>query len=345
METTYISSAALRNQPRLEILRLQSELNDRNIEVATARRADVGLALGSDTSRMIALRNDTALIETLMRSNGTATARLDLIQAGLSDMRENASEVLNTLVALPDGAQSATLLDLEANAALERLADRLNMSDGGSYIFGGTNTDVKPFTRFEDGPQAAIEAAFLAKFGVAVNDPGASAITAADMADFLANEFADLFADPNWGTIWSSASSDNIISRIGVNERVTTGTNANEASLRITAQGMSMVAGLGIGSLSEAARQVIVDEARLVLGQAVADIAAHQSDLAFSQNAISRADDRLLLSRNLLTETIVETEGADPAEAKVYVDLLTTQIEMSYALTGQLSRLSILNFA
>jgi len=345
METSYISTAALRNQPRLEVLRLQRELADRTAEIATGRHADVGLTLGSGTGRMIALRNDAALIEGLMRSNGVAAARLTLTQTALSDMRENASETLEALIALPDGVQSAELLEVQGLAALDRLADRLNASDGGSFVFGGITTTETPFTRFADGPQAAVEAAFLTRFGVAVGDPGAAAITPADMADFLANDFAALFADPAWGTDWSSASSDNIVSRIAVSERVTTGTNANEDAFRTLAMGLAMIGGLGIGALSQETRDVLVTEAREVVGQAVSDITVLQSELAFSENAIARADERLLIARDLLAETIAETERVDPAEAKVRADLLTTQIEMSFALTGQLSRLSILNYA
>lgn len=345
MEASYVSTAALRNQPRLEVTRLQAELADRASEVATGRHADVGLALGSNTGRMVALRNDAALMETLMRSNTAAAARLTLIQAGLSDIRENAAEVLETLIALPPGAQAASLIELEGQAALDRLADRLNASDGGSFLFGGTNTTNAPFTRFENGPQAVLEAAFLTKFGVAVGSAGAAAISTTDMADFLANEFAALFDDPVWTTDWSSASSTDLESRIAISERTVTGTNANEGSIRLTTEGLAMVAGLGLGALNEETRQVVVDTARLRLGQATADVAALQSSLGFSENAIAKANERMLLSRNLLLQSIGEAEEADPAEAKVRLDLLTTQIEMSFALTGQLSRMSILNYA
>jgi len=345
METSYVSTAALRNQPRLEIQRIQSELVDRTSELATGRKADVGLALGTDTGRMVSLRNEIGLLETLTRSNGVASARLSMIQTALGDIRENASNVLTSVIALPPGYTAAALIEQEGIAALDRLADRLNGSDGRSFLFSGTDTGNAPFTRFEDGPEAAISAAFLTRFGVAVGSAGASTITAADMTDFMDNEFAALFDDPAWGTTWSSASSDDIISRIGVSERVKTGTNANEESLRLVAEGMSAIAGLGIASLSEAARDAVIEGTRTRIGQSVSDVAALQSELGYAQNAIERADQRMSLARDLLTRTVVETEGADPAEAKVRVDLLTTQLEMSYALTGQLSRLSILNYA
>ena len=345
MEANYISTASLRNQPRLEINRLQSELSERAKELATGRVTDVGISLGSDTGRMVALRNEVTLLETLMRSNGTADARLTLIQAGLSDIGENVSEVLEALIALPPGSQPASLLELEGRAALDRLADRLNGSDGGSYIFGGINTTTPPFNRYDNGPQAAVEAAFLAKFGVAVGDPGASAITTADMADFLANEFAALFDDPAWTTDWSNASSTDIETRIALSERTTTSTNTNEDAIRTVAEGLTMMAGLGLGALNEQTRQVVVEAARLRVGQAVSDVAVLQGEIGFAQNAIAEATERMSLARDLIRGTIADAEGADPAEAKVRVDLLITQLEMSFALTGQLSRLSILNYA
>lgn len=345
MDASTVSTAALRNQPRLDILRIQSELVDRTRELSTGRHADVGLELGSSTGRMISLRNEVLLLETLTRSNQTAQARLTLTQAGLGDVRENASEVLEALISLPPGVESGELMEVQGKAALDRLADRLNASDGGSFIFAGINTTEAPFTRFEDGPQAAVEAAFLARFGVPVDDPGAAAITPGDMTDFLNNEFADLFDDPAWGTTWSSASSTNIESRIAVSERATTGTNANEEAIRMVTEGFAMIAGLGVSSLSEETRTALIGEARQRMGQAVSDLARLQSEIAFAQNAISIADERMSLARDLISGTVAEAEGADPAEAKVRVDLLTTQLEMSYALTGQIARLSILNFA
>lgn len=345
METTYVSTAALRNQPRLEIQRIQTELINRTAELATGRKADVGLALGTDTGRMVSLRNEVGLLDTLMRSNGVAAARLSLIQAALSDIRENASSVLTSVIALPQGYGSAELIEQEGRAALDRFADRMNGSDGRSFLFSGTDTTNAPFTRFEDGPEAAIAAAFLTRFGVAVGSAGAASITAGDMTDFLNNEFAALFDDPAWGTTWSSASDEDLMSRIAVSERVKSGTNANEASLRLVAEGLSAIAGLGLSALSQNARDAVIDATRTRIGQSVSDVAALQSALGYSENAISRANDRMSLGRDLLTRTIVESEGVDVTEAKVRVDLLTTQLEMSFALTGQLSRLSILNYA
>jgi flagellar hook-associated protein 3 FlgL len=345
MHTSYISTAALRDAPRADLVRLQSALTDRSSEVATGRHADVGLTLGGATGRTVDTRMDISLLETLMRSNELAAARLDQTQNALSDLETVASDMLSALMALPPGEQAARTLTIQAETSLDRLADRMNASDGGSYLFGGLNSDEKPFARFESGPKAAIAAAFQTRFGFAPDDPAAAGITAADMESFLANEFSDLFADPAWGNHWSSAASTNMTSRIAPAERVETSTNANETAIRTLARGFAMVAGLGFEQLNQATRDAVVAEARVVIGQAVTELVALKGELGFAQNAIARASDRMSLATDILTRKVARAEEADPAEAKARIDLLTTQIEMSYALTNQLARLSILNYA
>jgi flagellar hook-associated protein 3 FlgL len=345
MHTSYISTAALRGAPRNEVLRLQSELTDRTAEVASGRHADVGLALGTSAGQPVRDRMDLSLLEALTTSNGTAAARLDITQAALGDLEDVASKVLGDLIALPSGAGAARIMEIEARSALDRLTDRANSSDGGSYVFAGTNTDVQPFAQFDAGPEAAIVAAFTTRFGFPPGDPLAANITAADMTNFLTNEFAAIFQDPAWGTTWSSASDTNIVSRIAPSERVETSVNSNETAFRTLAEGLAMVGGLGIDSLGEEARKAVVDVARLKMGNAVTEVVALQTKLGFAQAAIEKANTRMSLASDLLDLSIGRAEEVDPAVAKTRIDLVTTQIEMSYALTAQLARLSILNYA
>lgn len=345
MQTTYISTASLWLAPRIELQRQQAEFAARAQEVTTGRYADVGLELGIETGRTVGARLEMEMLESLMISNKTALARMDVTQQALEDLEATNTQLLAALVAIPTGNTASTAMEIEAQAALERVGDLLNGSSDGSYLFAGTNTSERPIVRYADGPQAVVEAAFLTRFGFAVGDAAAATITNADMTDFLQNEFADLFDDPGWGTDWSTASDTNIVSRAAPSERVTTSVNANEEAFRDTVRGMVMVGALGLSSLNDEARQAVIDEARQVMGEAVSGVVAQSATLAFSQQAVSRADQRLSLARDLLEQDIALFEGVDPVEAKVRLDLLSTQIEMSYALTAQIARLNILNYA
>jgi flagellar hook-associated protein 3 FlgL len=53
----------------------------------------------------------------------------------------------------------------------------------------------------------------------------------------------------------------------------------------------------------------------------------------------------LTVQGDILETRIGALEGVDPMEAKVRIDTLTTQIEMSYALTVRFLEMSILNYA
>src|SRR5437763_323441 len=82
------------------------------------------------------------------------------------------------------------------------------------------------------GGKPAVDAAFLATFGITQSDPNVANITSAQMSNFLDNQFTALFADPAWSTDWSTASNQNLTQRISPNEKIETSVNANDTAMR-----------------------------------------------------------------------------------------------------------------
>ena len=71
-----------------------------------------------------------------------------------------------------------------------------------------------------------------------------------------------------------------------------------------------------------------------------------QSDVKVRvQNQVSDATERLTTQQSILETQIDSLEGVDASQAKVKIDTLTTQIEMSYSLTAKLLQMSLLNYA
>jgi flagellar hook-associated protein 3 FlgL len=207
---------------------------------------------------------------------------------------------------------------------------------------------VKPVADYFEQPasaaRTAMDDAFLAEFGVAQGQPGVENITGADMATFLDNAFADLFSDANWMTTWSSASDQNITSRISNNERIETSTNANADPFRMLASVYSMISSISLEDLSEEAYNVVVDKAIGVLGQGIGDLTQLRAGLGTSEERIKAANDRTDIQVTLMTQHITALEGVDPYEATANVNALLTQIETAYALTARLQNLSLVNF-
>lgn len=348
MQTTFISTLSLWNSPRNAVAKLQSELANANKEIATGRYADVGLELGYRTGDGITLRQERAEVDALLDGNGTVSLRLSTTKNSLNYIRSSASTFLDSLLSVPPLERGAETVRDTAKAQLATLVSELNRSAGGQFIFGGTNTKERPVNEYIDTPpspaKTALDAAFLAEFGVTQDDPAAFAITSAQMDTFLNGAFATLFDDTNWSANWSAASSQNIESKISLTEKVETSTNANETAMRQLAMAYTMLSDLGIVGLRTETQQVIVDKAMQIIGSATYGITKIQADLGIVEKQLTEANARMGVQKNVFDLGIAELEEVDPAEAKSRVDAYMTQIQMSYSLTSQLRQMNLLNY-
>lgn len=346
MRTTWISTASLMNTPRAGVQRMQSEMMRLSKEMSTGRMSDVGLNFGAATGRNVTLHVDLDSLGSLIDSAKGGSTRLDLTQSALDVIRDDASSFMEALLAAGDSASSAATLKLSAKAGLAAFVSSVNASNGHEYLFGGINNAIAPLQEYAGGPaKTALDAAFLAKFGVSQDDPAVADIDAVDMTDFLANEFPALFADPDWGATWSSASDTPLATRLGANQAVDTSVSANQPAMRKLAMVYSMVSELGIDKLGAAARQAVIDTARSLTGEAIGDLVNLQADVGANQNGLKDAIDRLTLEKDITERHLSSLESVDVAEAKVHFDTLSTEIEMSYSLTARLLRMSLLNYA
>jgi flagellar hook-associated protein 3 FlgL len=342
VRATSISTYTMWNLPRSNIQRMQAELAQLNQEIATGRMADVGLELGAGTAQAARLHIDVAAFDAAIHSNELTSTRLDQTVSALDALTQSASSFLEQMIV---GRTANAPLAARASSALSVFLDQANASDGNVYLFGGINSAVPPIADYTAAAKAAVDAAFLAKFGVAQSDPTIDQIDAVDMADFIDNEFADLFADPDWGTTWSSASDQLIRSRISTAQTVETSVSANEPAMRKLAMVYTMVSELGIDGLAEDARAALLDKAIGMLSDAFSGLTVLEMDIGVKQNRVNDATERLRVQQSIIEQRVAVLEGRDPLEAKVKLDTLTTQIEMSYSLTARLLRLSLLNYA
>lgn len=342
MRIAGVSHMTLWNSALSSTSRIQADLTRLNQEVVTGRMADAGLELGAGAAEVARLHIDLAAFDNAQASNTLAAARLVQTDNALAQLAEDGQGFLEQLVS---GRAGATDLVAIAESAMAGFVTVMNRSDGDNYLFGGINSDVAPMAAFDAGPQAAIEAAFATRFGMTPDDPAVATIAAADMTDFLDNEFAALFDDPAWGATWSSADDKALRTHISPTEVIDTSVSANEQATRKLAMVYSMVAALGTDGLSEETRGALLDKAITVVSEATAGVTALRTEVGVAQNRIEDASDRLDIQKDILTRRVDDLEGVDTAETKVKIDLLTTQMEMSYALTSRLLGLSLVNYA
>lgn len=192
-------------------------------------------------------------------------------------------------------------------------------------------------------PQAAIASAFRSTFGFGVSDAAVSTITPDAMRAFLNGSFAALFEGTNWQD-WSNASSQNIQSRISATEKVEASTNANGQGIQKMAMAYTMISELGLDRLGETTREALVNKAIATFSEATTGVTTMQSKLGAVQEKVEEADERMSLQKDILDAKVIHLEAVDPAEAKIRVDRLMTQIQTSYSLTAQLRTMSLINY-
>lgn len=344
MKTTPISTMGLINSSREMRTNLQFKIAQAQKEANTGRHSDVGLSIGYLTERTLSLRHDLDRLQTFKDTNAVASSRLELTQTQLDGMASSAQEFLTTLMAARSSPSSAGVAVADAKAKLKGFTAAMNTAVNGAYLFAGVNTDVKPlgdyFTTPASGAQTAVSTAFAAAFPGDVED-----ISAADMTAFLDGAFASLFDNANWTANWSQASDQNITSRISTNERIETGTNANEEPFRLLASVYTMVADLPVEQLGEGAYLALMDKAMELVGRASnTGLTDLRATLGTSQGRIKASNERIDVQKGLLNEHVVALEGVDPYEAQVKVNALLTQLETAYALTAKLQNLSLLKY-
>lgn len=352
MRTTFVSTVSLWNSSKSTLDKLQTGLVKANKELVTGREADVGLKLGYRTGDTLSLRQSRAELDALTDSNASTLLRIKSTYQALDNARTTAEKFMGVLIATPLTDGSLGPVQYQAKVNLDGLISGLNIDVAGQYVFGGLNTHEKPLNAYVQGPvpsasKAAIDAAFAAAppagFGFSQSAPAVASITPAEMEAFLDGPFANLFTGVNWQN-WSNASSENIQSRISPQQRVETSANANDEAIQKLTMAYTMVFELGIDNLKDDTRTLLVDRIVNTFSDAITGLTGMQSKLGAVQEKIEQADERMSLQKTIMDEKITHLEAVDPAEAKIRVDQLMTQIQTSYSLTAQLKNLSLINF-
>lgn len=354
MKTSYISTFTLSDSTRSLLQRQTANLAKLQIEISSGRKADIGLDLGARTGEAVSVRAEHTRLDALIDTNALTASRLDVTQAALKDLLTTTQDSLATLVAVRDSNGSASVAKGQAEGSLKLLVSRLNTQLGGTYIFSGINTDTKPVTDYFATPasasKTAVDTAFTAAFNIAPffasnqADPNVATITPAAMTAFLNGPFDTLFADPQWGATWSSATNQTMTSQISPAESLNSSVSANEQPMRQLAAAFTMMADLGAEGLGKETYKVVVDKAISLLGEAVVGVTNLMGGVGLAQSRVSAASDRLEVQTGILNRRVNDLELVDKEETAVRLNTAITQLETTYAVSSRIQRLSILNF-
>ena len=349
MKTTFISSHAIGQTLRTQIMRSQSQLAEAQVELSSGRLADVGNSLGASSNVIVHLRQELGQMNAFRQSTFTAEFKLDVVQSTLQAISFDAEEFIGQLIAARDnGEAGAQLAEQQARAMLVSLVDKLGITANGSYLMGGINSGEKPVSDYWAEPtspsRASVHAEFLAEFGFHSDDVAVSNINSGQIENFFTGAYASLFDEPAWSANWSVATDEVKTTRITRTEEVQTSISANHSAIRKLALVYTAVSDLGTSNLSKDAFESLADMAIGVAGEALHEISTLQASIGVAQERTAKASVRHESQSLLVSERLTDIEGIDAFEASTRVNTLLTQIETSYAVTARIQGMSILNF-
>lgn len=348
MKTSFVSNLSVQNAMRQTVARAQKELLQLQEETVTGRHADIGSVLGAKTARTLNLHRDLQRMDALKSTNALTTQRLAASQEALGVMSDAANAALEALIAL-SGTSSATQLNLAKESmgnALSIFTSAANTSFSGEYLFAGINSDVMPVTDYQSSAGSPAKTAFdtaYATFMTANGFTSPDEITPAAMATFIGDLEAS-FLGADWGTNWSSASDQNMTSRISTSEVVQSSTNANTEGMRKMALGAVIGYELLNLGLSEDTRKAVSDAAINYIGESISGIDADRSRLGISEARVKQSNTSLEAQIVILTTSIGDMESIDTYEAATRVTTLETQLSLAYTLTARIQNLSLINY-
>ena len=347
MKISFVSSHAISKALNYQMMRLQGDMMNAQKEMSSGKYADVGLVLGARTGQAVALNRDIDRLKALGDSNGLVSTRLDTIQDAMTRLTQEAEAFLSALTVGGGGDTERQVLQATGKNTLETLTSVLNTSLKGEYIFAGVNTDIKPINDYEEAGspnKAAFDTAFTTFFGFPQSDPAVANISATDMTDFLDNVVQPMFMGTDWQANWSNATDEPVTSRITLNEMAETSVSANSEGIRKLAMTTSIISDLLQAPLNENARNALIDQSRVLVGDGLADVQNVQAKVGLVQNRVVSANERLSMQVEIMTKNLDDMQGVDPYEAATRVNDLLTQIETSYALTSRIQQLSLLKY-
>ena len=346
MTSAFISTSSLTSTLRTAAMTGQVALTKASTEATTGRSSDVPLKLGALTGRDVALRAEIDRVDKIIDTNAVVAGRLDASQAAITSLVTSAQDFVQQMLASRDMEDGATVVLPGATTDLESLISTLNSTLYGQYLFGGINTGVKPMQDYTatSMSKAAVDAAFLAEFGMSQSSAAVDTISPIAMETFLAGNYATLYADPQWGATWSQASSQVITSRISTTQVIVASASANETAFRKLAQVYTMMSDLGATNMSQGTYQALVDHAVKLASEAIGDLTQVAGNLGNSQQLTSEASDSLNIQKDLLTKQVNALESVDQTEASVRVTSLQNQVEAALALISRIQKLSILDY-
>ncbi len=346
---------------------LQSQFGTLTAEVSSNAKASPSRALGAGAALIYQLHYQSDEQTALQTSMTNASDRLDTIQTALTSMSKVAGSVETS--ALNANVQTDTgyaALASEARGATAQIIGLLNTTDNGQSVFGGSNTAGAAMNSADaaGGPTATIngivQAATKAKGGPLTGSDVATLLTGTNgIASVFDNTNSDpakqftgvYFLSGNYSNPSSTAADQNNAAGqtqvlTGQNTTIAYSATGDQPAFRDLLHGLALLGTLDApnATMDDTAKAQVVTAATTLLQKGQSELTTQQGVLGATQSELQSA---VTVQKSASTATlgkITSLEQADTYADATKITALQTQLQATYEITAQLSKLSFVNY-
>ncbi|HWL84049.1 MAG TPA: flagellin [Roseomonas sp.] len=340
---------------------LQNNLAVLTAEMSSGRKADPARELGVGASLLYKLYDDVQQGEAVKNGTSLAGQKLTAMQTALTSVGELMDQMSPEILKVD--ALKGNGYDIIASNAREMLASMtnlLNTSWDGQNLFAGTDSAFPPLkdsANLTGWAQDRLDAAASAAGG-----PLDATEAAALIGDFDAM-FANADRDASGGTsfyglVYQSTSRTSMagssdaesdapsLVRIGAGETLSYNIRADNPAFKDAFKALSLLSTLDApdSKLSDDAKKALLDQAGELMRGARSQLTVVAGVLGSKQqrlDSVAQIQDRAV---SAATAQINDLEGVDYYTVSDRINTLQIQLQATYSITAQLSKLSLVNY-
>jgi flagellin-like hook-associated protein FlgL len=343
-----VSPAGIAIGRQANLQNLQAQLARATAEMSSGRKSDPTREMGVGASLLYrlhddiqqggAIKNSTSLAGECMKTMQTAAGSIGKIFEDLSAQILQADALKQ---------QSYDMLAADTPDLLASISDLLNTDFQGQKVFGGTDSGSQPLRDIGKLPaqiQSMLDAAVSANDGAALD--GASV---AGLMETIEEAFAGP-GSPFYSLYYGSSSTTgddrpNLV-RIGEGQTLAYDMRADHAAFRDAFKALAMTSLLGKGSdmLTDEAKVALADRAGELMRGAQSGLTTLAGTLGTKQARLEHVAGIQSRAVDSATAQINDLEGADYYTLSDQISTMQIQLQATYSITAQLSKLSLVNY-
>ena len=327
----------------------KTQLDTLTQQVSDGLVSDSYAGLGAAAQTSVDLRPQLGHLATQQTAINAVTGQLDVTQNALTQITSIASSFNSQIASLNN--VSPTQIDTVAagaRMALQQMASLLDTTDGGNYVFAGTDSSNPPVP----DPEDITTSGFFTQIGTAVAGLSANgaAATAASTLQIASSDTAGTtpFSGPpgQVATLELGASAPVQVGVLANNNTLVTSTGPSTTGsyMRDIMRGLATLGNLSSTQANDPGFTALVQDTQSSLSGAITAIGQESGALGNIQSSLTAVQTQASETNTALTTQVSSVEDVDMAKTVSSLSQVQTQLSASYKLISEISKMSLVDY-